>query len=160
MSGMPDPASAAVDIEELGALLRQRRAETGQSLRDVAAETGVPFATLSRVESGRLPDLTTFRNIVTWLGIPPERFFPTPRVRNESTPDIIAKVLRDDGTLTEHDREQLTSTISQMYTVLSARNQSARVHLRSHRLFTPAAGKHLSDLLNSMLKKLVQEQDG
>jgi transcriptional regulator with XRE-family HTH domain len=151
-------ASDAVDISELAALLRQRRKETGKSLREVAAETGVPFATLSRVEAGRVPDLSTFRNIVIWLGVPAERFFPTARVRTESTPDVIAKVLRDDPALSDHARDQLTSTISQMYTVLAVRENPVRVHLRSDKLFTPAAAELLGNLLRAMLEKLIDEE--
>jgi transcriptional regulator with XRE-family HTH domain len=158
MTGMPDPASAAVDITELAALLRSGRAKTGKSLREVSAETGVPIATLSRVESGRLPDLTTFRNIVAWLGISPDRFFPTPRVRNETTPEAVAQVLRSDSALSENAREQLASTFAQMYTMLSAREQPVQVHLRSHRLFTPAAGDLLANILHSMLRTLSQEE--
>src|SRR5437660_6199058 len=108
MSAMPELSDGAVDIAELAALLRQYRTQSGLSLRDLSAETGVPFATLSRVESGRIPDLTTFRSIVGWLGIPPERFFPTPRVRNETTPEAIAQVLRSDLALSAQARDQLT----------------------------------------------------
>jgi transcriptional regulator with XRE-family HTH domain len=158
MTGMSDPTSAAVDVAELGALLRERRGQSGQTLREVSAETGVPIATLSRVESGRLPDLTTFRNIVAWLGVPPERFFPTPRVRNETTPEAVAQVLRSDPALSENAREQLTSTFAQMYTMLSAKEQPVEVHLRSHRLFVPAAGDLLADILHSMLRKLNEEE--
>jgi transcriptional regulator with XRE-family HTH domain len=159
MTAMPDPASAAVDITELAALLRERRSRAGMSLREVSAETGVPLATLSRVESGRLPDLTTFRNIVVWLGVPPERFFPTPRVRNETTPDAIAQVLRSDSLLSETAREQLTLTFSQMYTMLTVKEQPVQVYLRSHRLFTPAAGDQLANILNQILQALTHEEE-
>jgi transcriptional regulator with XRE-family HTH domain len=159
MTAMAEPAAGAVDIAELAALLRQQRQKAGLSLRELSAETGVPFATLSRVESGRLPDLTTFRSIVGWLGIPPERFFPTPRVRNETTPEVIAQVLRSDATLTNQARDQLTSTIQQMYTVLTANNQAVRMQLRSHGLFSPEASDLLADLLRRMQEKLLEEQD-
>ena len=148
----------AVDITELAALLRERRARAGLSLRELSDEIGVPFATLSRVESGRLPDLTTFRNIVGWLGVPPERFFPTPRVRNETMPDAIATLLRSDSTLTEQAREQLTTTFQQMYTVLTASNQSVRMQLRSHGLFSPEASDLLAELLRQMQEALLQER--
>jgi transcriptional regulator with XRE-family HTH domain len=155
---MVKSAGGSVDIAELAALLRKHRAEAGLSLRELSAEIGVPFATLSRVESGRIPDLTTFRNIVGWLGIPPERFFPTPRVRNETTPDVIATILRSDSALTEESREQLTATFQQMYTVLTAGNQSVRMQLRSHGLFSPEASDLLANLLQQMQEKLLQER--
>ncbi len=155
---MVEPAAGAVDVAELAALLRERRKKAGLSLRELSAEIGVPFATLSRVESGRLPDLTTFRNIVGWLGIPPERFFPTPRVRNETTPDAIAVILRSDSALTEQAREQLTATFQQMYTVLTVNNQSVRMQLRSHGIFSPEASDLLANLLRQMQEKLLEEQ--
>src|SRR5438270_13569814 len=104
-----------VDIAELASLLKQQRAKSGLSLRELAAETGVPYTTLSRVESGRIPDLKTFRSIVGWLGISPERFFQPQRRVHQSLPDVIASVIRDDETLAPGAREQLISVFSQMY---------------------------------------------
>jgi transcriptional regulator with XRE-family HTH domain len=155
---MDESAGGAVDVTELAALLRKHRAEAGLSLRELSAEIGVPFATLSRVESGRLPDLTTFRNIVEWLGIPPERFFPTPRVRNETIPDAIATILRSDSALTEQAREQLTTTFQQLYTALTVSNQAVKMQLRSHGLFSPEASNILAVLLRQMQKKLLEER--
>jgi transcriptional regulator with XRE-family HTH domain len=160
MSRMPGASDGAVDIAELAALLRQRRTKAGLSLRELSAETGVPFSTLSRVESGRIPDLTTFRSIVGWLGVPPERFFPTPKVRNETIPDAIAQLLRSDLTLSDQARDQLTSTIQQMYTVLTASNKPVRMQLRSHGLFSPEASELLSSLLRHMQEKLLEGQGG
>jgi transcriptional regulator with XRE-family HTH domain len=160
MTPMADSTAGAVDIAELAALVRQRRAQEGLTLRELSDLTGVPFSTLSRVESGRVPDLTTFRNIVGWLGISPERFFPTPRVRNETTPDAVAQVLRSDAALTEQARDQLTSTFQQMYTVLAANNQEVRMQLRSHGNFTPEAGTLLGDLLRRMRESLLDEYGG
>ena len=153
-----DPVSAAIDVSELAALLRQRRKDEGKTLREVSAETGVPFSTLSRVESGKLPDLTTFRNIVSWLGISPERFFPTPRVRKESTPEAIAHVLRSDPSLTDQAREQLATFVGQMYTALTINQQPVQMHLRASRTFTPEASGLLADLLQEMQDKLMHEE--
>ena len=154
---MSDPASAAVDIEQLADLFRERRSKDGKSLRQVAAETGVPLTTLARVESGKLPDLTTFRNIVTWLGIPPDRFFPTPKIKQETTPDAIARVLQNDPALTEQARDQLAAVVSQMYAALTIQAQPIEVHLRAERTFTPEAGNLLADLLQQMQDKLANE---
>jgi transcriptional regulator with XRE-family HTH domain len=135
MASMSDPA--AVDIRELATLLRDHRKEAGLSLREVAAEAGVPFTTLARVEAGKIPDLTTFRNIALWLGVPPERFFPTPRLRQESTPEAIAYILRHDPVLTEEARERLSSLLAEMYATLTVQAQPIRVNLRAQRAFTP-----------------------
>lgn len=152
-----DPSSTAVDVSELAGLLRARRKEERKTLREVAAETGVPFSTLSRVESGKLPDLTTFRNIVAWLGVPPERFFPTPRVRQETTPEAVGQLLRNDSALTEQARDQISSVVSQMYAAYTVNQQKIQMHLRSDRTFTPEAGKLLADLLQRMEDALIAE---
>ncbi len=157
MVDMSDPASAAVDIEQLADMLRERRSKERKSLRDVAAETGVPFSTLARVESGRLPDLNTFRNIVAWLGVSPARFFPTTKAREEATPDIIAHILREDPALTEQAQEQLSLVMSQMYAALTIQARPVQVHLRADRNFTPEAGNLLATLLGQMQDKLSGE---
>jgi transcriptional regulator with XRE-family HTH domain len=158
MPYMPDPAQSAIDITELAATLRAHRKEAGMSLRDLAAETGVPYSTLSRVEAGKLPDLSTFRNIVNWLGIPPERFFPSSRVRQESTPEQVALFLRADSTLSDQSREQLASVFSSMYATLVAKERPGSVHLRAHRAFTPEAGNLLAEILEQMEAELTQRQ--
>jgi predicted transcriptional regulator len=47
-------------VEQLGELVRERRAREGLSLRQAAATSHVSFNTLARVERGRVPDLTRF----------------------------------------------------------------------------------------------------
>jgi len=150
MHSMPDPAESAIDIGELAATLRAQRKAANLSLRDLAAETGVPYSTLSRVESGKIPDLNTFRSIVEWLGISPDRFFPRARVRQESTPEAVAHFLRTDSTLSDQAREQLSSVFSSMYATLAAAERPITVHLRAHRAFEPAASNLLADLLQQM----------
>jgi transcriptional regulator with XRE-family HTH domain len=157
MLNMPDPADSAIDIAELAATLRAHRKAAGLSLRDLAAETGVPYSTLSRVEAGKLPDLSTFRNIVDWLGIPAERFFPSSRIRQESTPEQVALFIRADTALSDQAREQRASVFSSMYATLVAKERPASVHLRAHRAFTPEAGNLLADILEQVEAKLMQE---
>lgn len=156
MHYMPDPVDSAVDVEGLAAALRAQRKAAGLSLRELAAETGVPYSTLSRVEAGRLPDLGTFRSIVDWMGIPPAQFFPSSRVRPESTPEQVASFLRGDETLSEQAREHLASVFSSMYATLAATSRPVTVHLRAHRAFTPKAGNLLADLLGQMESALTK----
>lgn len=56
-------------IEQLGPMLRERRGSRG--IRAIAAEIGISIATLSRVETGKQPDLDTFSKICQWLSIDP-----------------------------------------------------------------------------------------
>lgn len=54
-------------LAQLGPLLRERRGYRG--IRAVAAEIGISAPTLSRVETGKQPDLETFTKICQWLGV-------------------------------------------------------------------------------------------
>lgn len=58
-----------ITIEQLGPMLKERRGSRG--IRAVAAEIGISAATLSRVETGKQPDLDTFSKICRWLNIDP-----------------------------------------------------------------------------------------
>lgn len=60
---------AKVTLEQLGALIKEERGQRG--LREVAREIGISSATLSRVESGKQPDLETFSKLCSWLKINP-----------------------------------------------------------------------------------------
>lgn len=52
----------------LGLTLAKRRGERG--LREIATESGISAATLSRLERGYAPDFPTFMRAMTWLGVP------------------------------------------------------------------------------------------
>jgi transcriptional regulator with XRE-family HTH domain len=56
-----------ITLERIGPLLKEKRGNRG--IRAVAAEIGISPATLSRVESGKQPDLDTFAKLCQWLGI-------------------------------------------------------------------------------------------
>lgn len=56
-------------MEELSLKLKQKRGNRG--IREVATEIGIGHATLSRIESGKQPDLGTFTKICKWLEIDP-----------------------------------------------------------------------------------------
>ncbi len=56
-------------MEELSLKLKQKRGNRG--IREVANEIGIGHATLSRIESGKQPDLDTFTKICKWLEIDP-----------------------------------------------------------------------------------------
>ena len=60
---------AKLSLTSIGPLVRERRGVRG--IREVAAEIGISYATLSRVENGKLPDLQTFSKICTWLELDP-----------------------------------------------------------------------------------------
>lgn len=140
---MPDP------IEDLGPLLAQRRQELDLSLREVSAQAAIPAATLSRIEQGRTPDLATFRRLVEWLGVSPDRFF-TPTERTASTPDAITGVLRLDPNLNPEDANKIAELVRTMYDTLRRQDRQLAVHLRAAKTFTPPAMRLLGDLLVDM----------
>ena len=62
-----------LDTELLAAMVKNKRANKG--LRAVAEEIdGVSFATLSRIEQGKLPDVDTFIRICKWLDVSTDTF--------------------------------------------------------------------------------------
>ena len=69
-------------LGRLGAIVRDRRGARG--VREAAAEIRISPATLSRVEAGKLPDLTTFRKICAWLAIDPSEILELPTITAET----------------------------------------------------------------------------
>lgn len=146
---MPDP------LEELGRLVAGRRRDLGLSLREAADVSGVPFATLARVEQGRMPDLETFRRLVAWLGVAPDRFF-TLTERAENTPDAIAEQLMADPALPPEAADRIAGVVRDLYRTLASTGPGLAVHLRASKTFTPVALKLLTDLLEDMQAALGQ----
>ncbi len=110
-----------IDIQKLAALVRKKRGKRG--LRETVQEIGdVSISTLSRVESGKIPDIGTFLRLCRWLGISPEQFVseaahvnsqePAPTV---STPEMIVAHLRADRTLDPRTAEALSTMIRLAY---------------------------------------------
>lgn len=59
-------------IADLGRMISKKRGSRG--IRAAAAEAEVSPATLSRVENGHVPDLSTFAKICRWLEVDPAHF--------------------------------------------------------------------------------------
>ncbi|MBU6389173.1 helix-turn-helix domain-containing protein [Patescibacteria group bacterium] len=78
---------AKFTLEQLSILLKKRRGNRG--LREIAKELGVSHTTLSRIESGKQPDLETFSKLCKWLEIDPGEMLghsnPLSNVDNGST---------------------------------------------------------------------------
>lgn len=142
---MPDPS-----IDLASALLARRRARR-LSLRDLAAEIGVSFNTLSRVERGHVPDLQNYRRIAAWLEIPTESLLDPAA----STPDVIARHLRADGSLSAVAAETIASLVEEMYVKLTQEQPRMACHLRSAQTFTPQAGELLAEILSDMQDQLL-----
>jgi transcriptional regulator with XRE-family HTH domain len=140
-------------LEDLGPMLARRRKKLGLSLRELSDQCDVPVATLSRVEQGRTPDLANFRRIVSWLGLPPERFLQ-PTTRATSTPDVIGEHLRLDPSLEPADAEKIADLVRTMYEALQAQDNRLALHLRAAKTFTPPAMRLFAGLLDDMQEAL------
>jgi transcriptional regulator with XRE-family HTH domain len=146
-------------FEELGSLVARRRGKLGLSLRDAAEASGVPVATLARIERGRMPDLGTFRRLLEWIGEPPERFFSTTE-RVENTPEAIAVHLRADPALPADAADKIAGIVRDLYESLASTDRRLAVHLRAAKTFSPPALRLLGDLLDEMQASLEREDVG
>ena len=64
---------STLNTELLATMLKDKRGNKG--LRAIAQEIGgVSFATLSRIEQGKIPDVDTFVKICKWLGVSTDTF--------------------------------------------------------------------------------------
>jgi len=90
----------------------------------VAAEIGISSATLSRVESGKLPDLLTFRKLCTWLKVDPATILEIPEEHGSQLSDAptpaAAVHLRADVLLTPEAAGDLA------HLILAAQRELAR----------------------------------
>ena len=111
----------------LGAMLRDRRG--GKGIREVAKEIGISPATLTRVESGRLPDIATFQKICSWLKVNPAEILDITTTSNTASTDtLVAAVhLRADQTLPEDAAADLAQLIVVASRELARRAQKRRV---------------------------------
>lgn len=81
-----------LDTTRLAVALEMKRGRRG--LRSVAQETGVAFATLSRIERGHAPDVQTFIRLCAWLGMSMERFVIAPPKTNARTASKVESQIR------------------------------------------------------------------
>ena len=64
----PPMSGGLLNLEELPIAVRAARGTC--SLREASADSGVSFATLSRVEDGAMPNVPTLRALSAWLSRP------------------------------------------------------------------------------------------
>lgn len=106
-----------LDMERLASLVRKKRGSRG--LRETADEIGaVSPSTLSRVESGKMPDMETFLALCNWLEVPPAELFRNMEDHLD-TPEMIAIQLRADKNLDPAIANALASLVKAAYHDLS-----------------------------------------
>lgn len=143
---------------ELGSALRSRRRKRGLSLRDVEAESGVSFNTLSRIERGFVPDLRNYERVVHWLGLPSGAFLGGVDERaSANTPTVIARHLFADRHLSADDAGAIAELVKDLYEQLAVESPALTVHLRSSQTFRKDAGNLLAGILYDMQQALENE---
>ena len=149
-------ATDRLELSDLGRLVAAERKRRGISLRDAAAETGIPFNTFARVEKGHVPDLPKFKRLVEWCGADVSQFFET-HTRAETTTDLIAEHLRADRNLPPEAAEQIAGIVSDLYQALANPQTILAVHLRAASTFRPDAALALGELIDDMYRVLREE---
>src|SRR6266542_1884233 len=147
----------AIAVEELGRLVKEHRGR--QSIRQAAAEAGVSFSTLSRVEAGAQPDLATFLRLCAWLEVPPERFFRAGPQRPASTVDEITSELFADPRLSREAAERIASVVRDLYAALAHEVEEPAplaMHLRAAPVMRPGVPERLAGLLHDLRAALEQ----
>ena|SRR5712692_8013363 len=117
----------------LGAMLRDRRG--GRGIREVANEIGISAATLTRVEGGRVPDLTTFQKMCAWLKVDPAVILDIPADMNRTSTEPAtfgaAVHLRAEKTLPPEAAADLAQLIVVAHQELARRKQKRQVDVSS-----------------------------
>lgn len=146
-----------LDTAALAQRLTDRRAAGQLSVRQAAADAGVSFMTLSRVEAGSQPDLATFIKLCGWLRVPPEEFFIRGARRPTDTLEAVTRHLVTDPALNRDAAQRIASVVREMYGAL-ARKQAppaaVACHLRAATVLRPGVPDRLGTLLGDMHTRL------
>lgn len=105
---------ATIDIDRLSKMVKEKRGKN--NLRDTVNEIGdVSISTLSRIEQGKIPDLSTFLKICVWLNVDPSEFAPDFQRNEENHKEEILYHLRADSTLSKEVADALKQMIEIAY---------------------------------------------
>ena len=149
-------ASARLELSDLGSLVALERERRGLSLREAAADIGIPFNTLARVEKGHVPDLPKFKRLVDWCGADITQFFELQQ-KTTVTTDAIAEHLQMDPNLPAAAADQISGIVTELYQALARPQQLSAVHLRAARTFRPEAARALGEILGDLHRALLEE---
>ncbi len=76
-------------INEFALDVSKKRGTT--PLRETATQLKVSASTLSRIESGKLPDLLTYVELCNWMGVSLNKYFES----NGDQKELIVEILKD-----------------------------------------------------------------
>lgn len=121
MAAVRQPIERVVNVGQLGALVKARRAAEGLSLRDLQdqIQNALSASALSRIENGATPEPKNVAPLAAWLGIPMGNIAwpgqPIPATTDQSTPDVVAVHLRADKKLNPVAAETLARMFRRLY---------------------------------------------
>lgn len=153
-----DGQTEILAIGELGRLVRERREDHHQSVRQAARDADVSFATLARVEDGNQPDFVTFMKLCAWLGRPPSSFFRSVAERPTDHLEHAIGHLTADPRLSPNAADRITSVVRDLYAALAQAPEHVSVmdmHLRAAPVMRPGVPDRLVGILTDMRHALV-----
>ena len=118
--------------------------------------------TLSRVEAGAQPDLSTFLRLCAWLHVPPETFFASTAHRETETPEVILQHLLSDPRLGHEAAARIASVVEDMYAAFArepTHPPAVSCHLRAASVLRPGVAGRLGQLLQDMQARLSELDD-
>ncbi|TQM84507.1 helix-turn-helix protein [Saccharothrix saharensis] len=118
----------SVDVNSLYAALDAAREAKSMSWRQLAKEIGVSPSTMSRLANDLKPDVNAFAAMVTWLGVPAERF------------------MIDEGSA-QHPRPEEPPLMAELAPLLRARSD-----------LRPEDVEHLEEIINSAVRRFATER--
>lgn len=105
---------ASIDIVKFAQLVKNKRGK--RNLRDIANEIGeVSISTLSRIEQGKIPDLSTYMKICEWLEVSTSEFESNPKTTEKNHKQEIFFHLRADQSLSQDVSDALAKMIELAY---------------------------------------------
>lgn len=106
---------STLNTELLATLIKNKRGSRG--LRDTAKDIGdVSYATLSRIEQEKVPDVDTFIKICKWLGVSTDTFIiDSENLEEITTKDRVIAHLRSEKVLSKDTVNMLVKMIDMAY---------------------------------------------
>jgi transcriptional regulator with XRE-family HTH domain len=102
----------------LGQMIQRKRGSMG--VRAAASEIGISFATISRIENGRVPDLETLKKICRWLRIDPASYLGSKKDQTKASPLSVQVVFKKDRAVSPRTSRALAKLIEAAYQQFAA----------------------------------------
>ncbi len=120
-----------VDVAVLGERLKRARTARAATLKEVAEQTAISIATLSRIErsDAKSVDSPTLLALAKWIGATAPEFLERPEVQTalapkQTTPDVVELHLRADKRLDKRTAMALAKMFRAAYDSLADQQRS------------------------------------